>query len=307
MFASIHQRPRVIALAALLMVVLAAPTLLAVEPAKSADPPPQAVGHPANATGGPDGFGYTFFDQNDGCTFSFVDISATGTFIVDGDDTSSGPVALSAPFDIYGTAFNSLVMASNGYISTDGTDTGPDLSPDCPIPATPSTGGGARLYPLHDDLDLEDGIGEGFTEYFPVCPRPSDRCATNEDCTIFMWDDVGHFPGGVDTPTWDMEVILYHQTNDIVYQIGPGNPETGGGSTTGMQDFPPPTTALLYACDTAGSVPDNTAVCISHPNPVPEACEPFNVLEVPTTSRTGLVLLLLAIAGAALLILKRQF
>lgn len=274
------------------------------------DPNP-AVGVPGeapDATGGPDGFGYTYADQASGCAYNFIDISATGTFVVDGDDTS-GTVSLSAPFDFYGTPFTALQMAANGYISTDTTDTGPDLSNDCPIPAAPSTGGGARMYPLHDDLDLESGIGEGVAQYFPVCPRPSDRCAANEDCTIIQWDDVAQFPGGAAAPTWDMQVILYHQTNDFVYQIGPGNPETGSGSTTGIQDFPPPTTALSYACNTAGSVPNDTAICFAHPNPLPAECLPYVppvIQEIPTLGGIGLAALALVLGTMAFFVLRRR-
>lgn len=88
---------------------------------------------------GPDAFGYTC---DDAVPFAFAEISGRGAFIGDGDDTSSGPVALggSVPFDLEGTADTSLVMAANGYISTDPTDTGGDLSNGCPISAPPSTG-----------------------------------------------------------------------------------------------------------------------------------------------------------------------
>jgi len=245
------------------------------------------------ATGGPDAFGYTWADQAEAtCSYNFVDISATGLQIVNGDDTASGGVALSAPFDFYGTVYNQLNMASNGYITTDPADTGPDLSNDCPLPVTPSTGGGARMYPLHDDLELVAGTGRGLIQYFAVCPRPSDR-NPGEACTVFMWDDVTHYGGG---GPWDMEAIVYHQSNDFVFQIGPGNPELGSGSTTGIQDPPPPTTGLTYACNTAGSIPDNTAVCFFHPG--------FSPAAIPTLSEWGMIIMGLLLGIAAITILR---
>ncbi|MCL4839398.1 MAG: hypothetical protein KJ058_15695, partial [Thermoanaerobaculia bacterium] len=258
---------------------------------KDPEPPLGTPGPGPEATGGPDAFGYTFADGAEAtcAAFTFIDISATGTVLGDGDDVSFA-ATLGAPFDFYGTSFTQLQMSSNGYISTDPTDTGPDLSNDCPLPVPPSTGGGARIYPLHDDLDLEAGIGQALYQFFPVCPRPSDRCEVDEPCSVLMWDDVAHFPGGVDAPTWDMQVILYHVTNDFVFLVGPGNPETGSGSTTGIQDFPPPTTGLTYACNTAATIPDDTRVCFFHPNPIPEECilpEP-SVLEIPTLAPAGL-------------------
>jgi len=162
---------------------------------------------------GPDEYGYACSDP---CLFEFIDISATGEMILEGDDVSA-LVVLDMPFMFYGTTYNELVFSSNGYISTDPTDSGGDLSNDCPLPASPSTGGGGRIYPLHDDLDLEVGYGQGFKEYFMVCPRPG---RVEEPCTIFMWDDVSHYPGGPDAILWDMEVILYHMSGDIAFQIG---------------------------------------------------------------------------------------
>lgn len=304
---------------ALILLTAVAPALAQVpgEPSKGVPGPAGPGSGLPEATGGPDAFGYVYFDQAEPeCSFNFVDISTTGTQVdwsggasggcpIPQDDCSSGPLALSAPIDIYGTVYNSLVLAVNGYISTDGTDQGPDLSNDCPIPTTPSTGGGARLYPLHDDLTAVPFTGAGFVEYFATCPVPNDRCDV-EDCTIFMWDDVALFAD--QSVSFDLEVVVYHQTNDITYQIGPGNPQTGSSSTTGLQNEPPPTIALQYACNSGGSVPDNTAVCIQHPNDPPPIClGGNNTLAVPTMSRTGIVILVLLIAGAGVFLVRRLF
>ncbi|HEX4954878.1 MAG TPA: DUF11 domain-containing protein [Thermoanaerobaculia bacterium] len=255
-----------------LALLLSVPAVGHAQEVKDPQPPSNdARGLQLKSTGGPDSFGYTFADADEPtcAATSVIDITGTGTNIASGDDSASAPQALSAPFNFYGTAVTQLVMATNGYLSTDPTDTGPDLSNDCPLPAPPSTGGGARIYPLHDDLITDSG----FIQYFATCPRQSDRCTTNEDCTIFMWNDVEHFGGG--GQLWDFEAILYHDTNDIVYLVGPGNPETGSGSTSGIQNFPPPTIGLTYACNVAGSVGSttgNSTVCVFHPNAVPSGC-----------------------------------
>ncbi len=257
--------------AAGLVLLLAGSAVTSAQEVKDPKPPTGAVSLQPRTTGGPDSFGYTFADGAEAscAATSLIDISGTGANITSGDDAASTPQALSAPFSFYGTAVTQLVMATNGYLSTDPTDTGPDLSNDCPLPAPPSTGGGARIYPLHDDFIT----AAGFIQYFASCPRQSDRCSTNEDCTVFMWDDVEHFGGGGEL--WDFEAILYHDTNDIVYLLGAGNPETGSGSTTGIQNFPPPTIGLTYACNVGGSVGSsatNSTVCIFHPNALPSGC-----------------------------------
>ncbi|MCP4003390.1 MAG: hypothetical protein GY725_04265 [bacterium] len=222
-----------------------------------------------------DAFGYTLVRSGAECGFSFVDIGPTGmntgTFVVSGDDTVSGAVALSAPFNIYGTVYNSLAANTNGFLTTSlAGNSGIDRTNDCSLPATPSPPGataGARLYALHDDL-----VADIYTQYFPVCPRASDLPPTTQDCTVFQWDNVSHFPVG--GATWKFQALLYHQSNDIVFQIGPGNPEHGSESTTGIQDAAPPTTGLTDVCNAANSVPDNTASCYFFPGPRPsEACD----------------------------------
>ena len=75
-------------------------------------------------TGGPDAFGYTAIDESEpgGPAFNFIDISGSGTSVVTGDDTASGPIALPGPpFPFYGVDYTLLNMSSNGYITTDDT------------------------------------------------------------------------------------------------------------------------------------------------------------------------------------------
>jgi len=290
---------RITVLTALLMLVL--PLVgFSVEPPKDPNPAQGSPdGLPNNATGGPDAFGYTFADTAEAeCGYQFVDITATGTSITSGDDSSSGPVALGAPFDFYGVSLTDLVMTTNGTLSTDPTDGGGDLSNDCPLPATPSTSGGARLYPLHDDLITTDGL----MEYFTACPRPNANCSVPEDCTIFQWNGVTHFGGG---GPWNQQAILYHQSGDMVFQVEPGNPEAGSGSTTGIQNEAA-TDGLTYACDTAGSVPDNTGVCFFHPTPA-EACAGLPIVAIPTANNFGLLALLIGLSIAAFFLLRRRF
>lgn len=230
------------------------------------------------AVAGPDGFGYRAIDSLEagGPVFDFIDISATGQKVVEGDQKSSAssppggigaPITLPLPFTLYGVQYTQMNMCSNGYLTTDPADLGPDLSNDCPLPDVPSsppTTTGARLYPLHDDLDLEAGIGAGYYEYFDSCPRRSDT-GCEMGCHVFMWDNVSHFSGGAASPQWDMEALLY-DNGDIVFQIGAGDPNEGSSSTTGIQSesFGDGTTnpdfGLTYACNTASSIQGDLAI-----------------------------------------------
>ena len=104
---------------------------------------------------------------------------------------------------------------------------------------------------MHDDL-----ISDGYYQYFASCPRPPDSPPFTQGCHVFQWANVNHFGGG---GPWSQWAILYDTSMDMVFQIGSGNPEHGAGSTTGIQN-PGATIGLTYACDTADSIPDNTAV-----------------------------------------------
>lgn len=245
------------------------------------------------ATGGPDAFGYTWADQVElTVDYNFIDIRTTGTQIVTGDDVISALINLTSPFVFYGISYNQLGMGTNGFLTDDVTGFGGlfDLSNDCPLPAIPE-GGIARLAPLHDDL-----ISTGYVQYFPTCPRPSDR-NPGEDCTIFMWDSVNHWPN---SDVWDMEAILYHQSGDIVFQVGAGNPELGSDSTTGIQNEDA-TIGLEYACNEPDSVLDNTAVSFYNPlyAPAPPA-------SIPTLSEWGIIMMSLLIGITALITLRRR-
>ena len=195
------------------------------------------------------------YDVNQ-CAFDFVDISASGTQILDSGIASSSALVPVNPFRFYGTTYDELVILSSGYISTDLANV--DLTNDWPLPAVPDFGSGARLYVLHDLFQL---VGKGYTEHFATCPRTGDVDA-GEDCTIFMWDDVSHFSGGGET--WDMEAVLYHDSGEVVFQIGAGNPEHGANSTTGIQNEDA-SIGHGYAGNTANSIPDETAVCFTTP------------------------------------------
>jgi hypothetical protein len=277
---------------AVVLVVMPALVVGAAE-VKDPDPPVNVPAAAPESTGGPDAFGYTYSDQAEAdVAFDWIDITATGAPVVSGDDAGA-PVTLGAPFTFYGVTYTEMAMATNGYLSTDPTDTGPDLSNDCPLPATPSTGGGARIYPLQDDLIT----AQGYYEFFGQCPRQNGRCGAAEPCSIFFWDGVTHYGG---TAAWQMEVVLYHSSGDIVAQVGPGNPETGSGSTTGIQNDGA-TIGLTYACDAASSVGDNTAVRFEN-GPVPSFCAP----PVPTLSPWGIAAFLAILAGIALVILRRR-
>lgn len=226
-----------------------------------------------------DGFGHRAVDSNEtgGPAFSWVDITASGQAVVQGDDESSasaapsgigGPIVLGHSFSLYGVTITQMAMSSNGYLTTDVTDNGADLSNDCVLPSAPSGPAGTtgiRIYPLHDDLDLEPGTGRGLYQYFTSCPRPFDG-NLNTGCHVFMWDNANHFTNDANPTRFDFEVIIY-DNGDIIFQYSGTNPEAGSGSTTGMQSAAtgtgtPPQFGLTYACNTPNTISNDLAIWI---------------------------------------------
>lgn len=187
-------------------------------------------GVPPSDTGGPDAFGYVWADSStDQCAVDFIDITDSGTSVVSGDDAAASVTLPGPSLDFYGETVTELAASTNGYLATDPSDGGGDLSNDCPLPAAPSTGGGGRYYPLQDDLVVN---GDVLFEYFDPCPRDSGA-VDGEGCYVFQWNGTEHF-GGSDA--FSFQAILYDTSYAIVYNYLPGNPEEGSGSTTGIQN-----------------------------------------------------------------------
>lgn len=275
---------------------------------------------PVRASGGPDMFGYLFFDQDEAeCNFDFVDISGTGTALTytasgmfSADDDGGAEVTLAAPIDFYGTAVTNVVVSTNGYVAmgaTLATDSGGDFSNDCPIPAVPDNPPAfpGRLMPYHDDLAADGTGGTTFVQYFADCPRAGE--AGSEDCTIIHWQDWGFF-GEVDT--FDLQAVLYHQSNLIVYQVDdPSGIATGVSTAIGIQDQTA-TDGLEYLCDNDGGIGAAAAVCYYNPSCIGLGCLggdiPDSVYDpaIPTQSPVGLLLLVLGLVGAGAWVMARR-
>ncbi|MCD4828039.1 MAG: hypothetical protein K8R90_01235 [Candidatus Cloacimonetes bacterium] len=75
---------------------------------------------PCDSTqGGPDTFGYTWYNSNDaaGPTYTWIDpVIRTEMLPLPGDDTFVGPFALGFDFCFYGNTYNEFYFCSNGYL-----------------------------------------------------------------------------------------------------------------------------------------------------------------------------------------------
>ncbi len=232
--------------------------------------PAEAQGMREDLPADPDSYGYRVFEQGDAeCSFVFVDIATGGSavsFVPAGaapaDDDGGALIALTLPFELYGDSAASLVMSSNGYLALTTSlvgDAGGDFSNDARLPAVPDQAPAvaARIMAYHDDLSGFDSAGSAYQQHFAVCPRVPGS-GGDEPCTIFQWADWA-FPGGGET--FEIQVVLYHQTFGIVVQIRPG---LGGltGGTLGIQDA---AAAFASQYRPGFALSADTAVCFFEP------------------------------------------
>jgi uncharacterized repeat protein (TIGR01451 family) len=205
-------------------------------------------GHPGPATrdtGGPDPFGYAWIDSLEpgGPTYSWVDISTTGTSILLSDDATAGPFPIGFSFGFYGGSFSNFYVSSNGWV-TFVAPSGSDLSNDCPMPTngTPNN----MLALMWDDLDPGDNGDPIYYESFAAgaCPYGTYGGA----CTVIQYEDFCHFPGGATCAVaGTFEAILF-DNGEILYQYEDAGDETGSGATTGIQNGDS-SIGLTYGCD----------------------------------------------------------
>jgi len=151
--------------------------------------------------GGPDTFGYRWYDSNEagGPVYNWVEIAGIGTRLnTTGDDEHFG-VTLPWGFPLYGTTYTAARISSNGilHFSGDTTDYGNREIPSGRLP-------NAMLAPLWDDLSPQNGAG---IYYY--------NDATNSRF-IVQWDSIPHF-GTTYPGLYTFEAILY-SSGEIFFQ-----------------------------------------------------------------------------------------
>ena len=212
------------------------------------------------ATGGPDGYGYTWVDSNEtnGPAFLFIEPTPAAVTVIGNTSTVAATVLLVHPWSgIYGQKVNELRVSRNGFISDLLSDPGTDEANAHALPKPPASGGGQRIYALHTALRLDPSSGRVAYEYFPESPHPLHACGVH----VITWTDVFHAAGP--TNRFRFQVLLFDNF-DILLQYDGGNPQEGANSTTGIQDAAL-THGLLVAANAPGSVPGTYAVRIRPP------------------------------------------
>jgi len=160
-------------------------------------------------TGGPDGFGYVFYDSDhpSGPSFEWIDAS-TGT-VLTLDDEDYTLIDLPFPFPYYQEILNQIYVSSNGFLSSTGVS---DYSND----SLPDTTKHNIIAAFWDDLDPSSG----GTVYYLSTP----------DYAVIEWYQVpGYYSGG----PYTFEVVLYPNGNIVFNSLQMMDPIDE--STTGIQ------------------------------------------------------------------------
>jgi hypothetical protein len=182
-------------------------------------------GFPVNKdAGGPDGFGYAWIDSDEagGPTYSWVDISGTGTEITLGDDSYVGPISIGFDFPYYGNSYNQIYVGSNGIL-TFGSGSNSRTNTAIPTETDPNN----MLAMWWEDLDPPEN---GHVYYYHDAA---------EERFIVSFVDIRRYLSPNGTGSYTFQAIL-HPDGHVIMQYGtmdPGSHADGLlGSTIGIEN-----------------------------------------------------------------------
>lgn len=164
---------------------------------------------------GPDDFGHTAV----AIPFNLRDISASGTFVLLGDDDRSGAIALPFAFNFYGAPVNQVFIFSNGFIAFSIQNSFADI--------------GRPLPQMDDTNDLIAGFWEHLNSPFPGNIRYETLGASPNREFVVGFYNVGHHFLKPEVVTFEM--ILHESTNAIELQYG-STPSDGGTHSVGIEN-----------------------------------------------------------------------
>lgn len=257
------------------------------------------TGSGGGSSGVSDNFGYRALASatSASCRYQPVDMSGASALVPSvGPHVSNAPasdegfvaglsVGGAAPFKFYDRDITSLLMSTNGYLSTNPSDGGDDYIADCGVDSHEGVIDG-RVQVLHDDLVIQAG-GSLKHRHFSTCPRAADAGDASQGCTVFEWRNMGRYASsGAATGNAVFQTILYDQSYEIVHQYITADPVSGSEASIGLQS-PDESIRFDYRCDSANAAPAASAVCFFHPTALPSALAEGEVHVVSAASALG--------------------
>ena len=199
-------------------------------------------------------------------------LTQSGTFSALDDGRTANLTLGSNAFEYYGELANSVAMSTNGYLIINPTSDmrGGDFRPNCGNVPTNNVDLGRRIRILHRDLKAT-ALRAATSA---ICPRPSTVGAASQPCVILDWAGMRFLnaSGEVETGNFDMQVLLYPQTKQLVYQFrGDLPPADVDLAVSGLMNTT--TNAYNYMCQATGpaKVAAGKSVCYFHPSAQPTA------------------------------------
>ena len=239
------------------------------------------------ATGGPDGGGYTFIDNNTagGPVFSYESITSTGTLstVTNDDDSVQASVPFGFTFRFYGTDYTSANLSSNGFLRFDSSTDSECCTNNGPIPTTDSR----RPESSSGGTTWIRASAATFTTRRRGQRRAGDF--------IVEWDTCHN-----NSPTNNLackatfEMILFEATGQILFQYldtvfsptggtcnssGPHLADNGAYASVGIQQSP--TIGLGYSTNGSRSLTPGLAVCFAPSSSPGGVCRPATPTATP--------------------------
>lgn len=208
-----------------------------------------AVGAHAE-TRGPDSYGYVATDQ---VTYTFNDITGTGTQVLNNVDDSTVQVSLGMNFDFYGATYTSAYLSSNGVISfgaANGAYTNYDLT-------AYQFGGGPAIFTFWDDLVTYSDATRGVF-YETIGDTPGAR--------KFVVQQIAN-SYSIGGSSINFQTVLDEATGDILMRytqtvFGNAGFDHGASATVGIQGVQSLGQAVQWSHN-QGVLQDNQSICFT--------------------------------------------
>ena len=185
----------------------------------------QVVMHYFESRGGPDAFGYSWFDSDDpaGPAFDWQELSPDGTVLGAGDDTL-WRLELAWPVEFYGYVYAYCWVSTNGWLGFGPPAQTSPADSNTPLPSASLPD--RAVYPYWDDLAFDDGTGAVWYRYF------------GDSLLVVEWRNGRHRRG--DNPGLDFEAKVFRSGAIEFHYAGVNSGDTlsdaGRSATVGIED-----------------------------------------------------------------------
>lgn len=236
-------------------------------------------------TRGPDSYGYAATDQ---VTYTFNDITATGTQVLNGVDDVTAQVSLGMNFNFYGATYSTAYLSSNGVIMFGG----PDATYSNYDLTAAQFSGGPAIFTYWDDLLTTSDPSRGV--YY-------ETIGTTPGARQFVVQQIAN-SYSIGGSSINFQTVLDEASGDILMRytqtvFGNSGFDHGGSATVGIQGALPQGQAVQWSYNQP-VLQDNQSICFTTNGSA--ACNAIvdTLPGVPEPATWGMMILGLGAAGA---------